>query len=119
MFTHIFLLFVSTIFLVIAYFIKYKKRYHLIAGYTDHHKNDKEKVKFKANLIADSAFFFALLLIVFSILYFYVDWFKSTIEGLDGMFIILVSLLFTVVFYVMLYFLKISRLKRNKYPISF
>lgn len=100
-------------FLVIAYLIRYKKRYNLIAGYTNYNKNYEEKVKFKANLIADCTFFFSFLLIIFSILNLYVDWFKLINEELDGMFIILISSLVTVFFYIFLYFFRLFNLKNK------
>lgn len=113
MFTLIFLFLLSIILLVLAYLIRYKKRYNLIAGYTDYNKNDEEKVKFKANLIADCTFFFSFLLVIFSILNLFVDWFKSINEELDGMFIILISLLITLLFCVFLYFFKLFNLKNK------
>ena len=79
-----------------------------MSGYTDYDKEDEEKVKFKANLMADSVFFFSLLLIVFAVLNLLVDWFKLINEELDGMVIILLALFVTVIFYILLYFYRLN-----------
>jgi len=113
MFTLIFLFFLSIVFVVIAYLIRFKKRYDLIAGYSDYNKNGEENVKFKANLIADSTFFFSALLIVLSVFNFFVDWFKL-VEDLDGMFIILTSLVIAGLFCALLYFYRQSHYKNKK-----
>jgi len=113
MFTLIFLFFLSIVFVVIAYLIRFKKRYDLIAGYSDYNKNGEENIKFKANLIADSTFCFSALLIVLSVFNLFVDWFKL-VEDLDGMFIMLTSLVIAGLFYAFLYFYRQSHYKNKK-----
>ncbi|WP_372474483.1 hypothetical protein AB4865_04175 [Capnocytophaga sp. ARDL2] len=67
-------------------------------GYTDFDKKDEQKIKFKANLLADSTFFFAFLLFVFSTLNLVVDWFNFLYDEFDGMFIIITSLIISTLF---------------------
>ncbi|HTO35089.1 MAG TPA: hypothetical protein VLZ72_02540 [Flavobacterium sp.] len=111
MFTLVVLSFLAVIFSVVAYFIKYKKKYNLIAGYTNFDKNNIEKIRPKASIIADCTFLFSFLLIVFSIINLFTDWFKIITPDLDGMFILFVSLILTLFFYILL---RIRNLKKQK-----
>lgn len=111
MFTLVVLSFLSVILSVIAYLIKYKKKYNLIAGYTNFEKNNFEKISTKANLIADCTFLFSFLLIVFSIINLFSDWFKIITPDLDGMIILFFSFILTVFFYILL---RIINLKKQK-----
>ena len=90
MFTLIFLFFLSIVFVVIAYLIRFKKRYDLIAGYSDYNKNGEENIKFKAILTAVlymCIYFFLtktrslgeiiiLVLLLGSFIYFIIDGFR-------------------------------------------
>ncbi len=102
MFTIIFLWLSALVFFIIGYLIKYKKKYYLIAGLTDYkQKKIGEVYKKKSIIIAESTFFLSFLLIAFSIINLYVDWFKKLpVKDLDGLIILIISLLIAVTYFI-------------------
>lgn len=100
MFTLVFLFFLSMVFAIIGYLIKYLEQYQIIAGYTKDAVTKDKNLKKKAHLIAESLFVMAVSVFILAILNLFVDWFKMVNNDLDGMWILLVSLLFAVIYYI-------------------
>ena len=63
---------IALIFFVLGYLIKYKKQYHLIAGFNDYNPNNAEvRKKYNmekiGNVIGNSAFIYGAILIVLTL----------------------------------------------------
>ena len=100
MFTLAFLFFLSMVFAIIGYLIKYLEQYQIIAGYTKDAVTKDKNLKKKAHLIAESLFVMAGAVFILTILNLFVDWFKIINDDLDGMWILLGSLIFSVIYYI-------------------
>ena len=97
---------------IVPYLVKYKKKYNLIAGYTDYKKNDfpeNDAIKEKATLVSNYIFLFCGLIIFFSILNLFIlfDINESKIHNdLKGFYIIIISAIISMIAYVINKYLK-------------
>ena len=100
---------------IIPYLVKYKKKYGLIAGYSDYRKNDFAKnktLKENANLISNYLFLFCGLIILLSILNLFIpiEITKSKINNdLKGFYIIILSALIAGIAYLVHKYVKNTR----------
>lgn len=88
------------VFAIIGYLIKYLEQYQIIAGYTKDAVTKDKNLKKEAHLIAESLFVMAGAVFILAILNLFVDWFKIINDDLDGMWILLGSLFFAVIYYI-------------------
>ena len=100
MFTFVFLIFLAAIIAYLSYLVKYKKRYNLVVGYSDATKSDQEKSKDDVELLADALFVFAAFLVLFSLVNLFEDWFKILHKDLDGLLIMVSSMIVAICFYI-------------------
>ena len=93
-------IFISFISFLLGYFIKHKKMYFLIAGYS-HLKNktnsSKEQMSY-ANRIANSCFFFGGAFIILRTINYFSPLFPIHPINLDFFYIIIISLFFALLF---------------------
>lgn len=98
-------LFISAIVFIFPYLIKFRKKYHLIAGFSDL-KNKGEEIdsslKKTAIQISNSAFLFCALIVLLSILNYMFSWeeyLNSTFRDFMGGIIIVCSGIFSTLYY--------------------
>lgn len=105
--------FIAIIIAIFPYLVKYRKKYHLIAGYSDFEDFSENQIlknnfKKKANLICNCTFLFCILIIVLSILnyIFGVDEYLSNklLKSFLGGIIIILSLFFSSIVYLIIKF---------------
>ncbi|MDO5608960.1 MAG: hypothetical protein Q4G08_10955 [Capnocytophaga sp.] len=106
--------FVAVIIAISSYFIKYKKKYHWLAGYSDYTEGKSdEKTKQYISLIANHLFLFSFLTFVFSFFnyIFKVDTLMPTdvLKDFAGGLILILSLIITIFAFVTAVFFKTNR----------